>query len=167
MLNKKVKKNKLIVFLSAFILLVSCDSNSVFDEYVAIPNGTWNSNNSIDFSFKVQDTINKHNLFVNLRNNNAYEFSNLFLITKLDFPDGQKIIDTLEYDMADLTGKFLGAGFSEIKENKLFYKENISFPISGDYSIGITQAMRKSNEIDGLQNLEGVTEVGFRIEKIE
>ena len=111
--------------------------------------------------------INKHNLFVNLRNNNAYEFSNLFLITKLDFPDGQKIIDTLEYDMADLTGKFLGAGFSEIKENKLFYKENISFPINGDYSIGITQAMRKSNEIDGLQNLEGVTEVGFRIEKIE
>ena len=69
--------------------------------------------------------------------------------------------------MADPTGKFLGTGFSEIKENKLFYKENIIFPIIGEYSVAIKQAMRKSDEIDGIQNLNGITDVGFRIEKIE
>ena len=165
---KKVKKNKyLLPFCLLIALVSSCDANRVFDDYVAIPNSTWKKDNAIKFSFSIQDTTSKRNLFINLRNNNNYEFSNLFLITQLDFPNQQKIIDTLEYDMADATGKFLGAGFSEIKENKLFYKENITFPIQGEYTIKVLQAMRKSNEVDGINSLNGITDVGFRIEKIE
>ena len=166
MLNR-IKKNKHILSLFLLITLVSCDANRVFDEYSSIPNGYWGKENPFRFSFPVQDTIHKHHLFINLRNNNNYQFSNLFLITQLHFPNGQKIIDTLEYDMANVKGEFLGTGFTEIKESKLFYKENITFPISGNYSIKISQAMRKSNEIDGINNLEGVTDVGFRIEKTE
>jgi gliding motility-associated lipoprotein GldH len=67
--------------------------------------------------------------------------------------------------MADVSGKFLGTGLTEIKESKLFYKENVVFPSSGDYKISISQAMRKIGEIDGVKTLEGITEVGFRIEK--
>ena len=163
----KSKKNNYILFLFLLIGLVSCDANRVFDEYTAVPNGSWQKDNVIHFNFSIQDTISKRNLFINLRNNNNYEYSNLFLITQLDFPNQQKIIDTLEYDMADVSGKFLGAGFSEIKENKLYYKENITFPIQGEYSIKISQAMRKSDEIDGINTLTGVTDIGFRIEKTE
>ncbi|MBL4567054.1 MAG: hypothetical protein JKY85_03370 [Porticoccus sp.] len=68
-------------------------------------------------------------------------------------------------EMADKNGRFLGSGISEIKENKLFLKENILFPVSGNYQVSIYQAMRKNGVIDGLKFLEGITEVGFRIEK--
>ncbi len=164
---KTIKKNSCWLYLLLMVPLVSCDSKRVFDEYATLSDGFWNKDTTVAFNFAAPDTLNKYNLFINLRNNNKYTYSNLFLITQLNFPDGQHIIDTLEYDMADPSGKFLGTGFSEIKENKLFYKENIIFPIVGDYSFRIAQAMRKSEEIEGIRNLQGITDVGFRIEKIE
>ena len=88
----------------------------------------------------------------------------MFLITTLKFPTGKKIVDTLEYEMTDNSGHFLGNGFAGIKENKLFYKENVVFPMSGEYVVSVTQAMRKSGKIDGIESLKGITEVGFRIE---
>jgi gliding motility-associated lipoprotein GldH len=77
------------------------------------------------------------------------------------------VIDTLQYEMADASGKFLGNGFSEIKENKLFYKERKVFPISGNYSIEIRHAMRKNGAINAIENLNGIQDVGFSIEKIK
>ena len=165
---QKTKTNSIsIVFFTTILSLVSCDAKRVFDEYQTVPNAAWNKNNAISFSFSINDTLQKRNLFINLRNNKQYPFSNLFLITKIDFPDGQKIVDTLEYDMTDVTGKFLGKGITDIKENKLFYKENITFPKSGAYTFSVRQAMRKNGEIDGIEELKGITDIGFRIEKTQ
>lgn len=158
---------KLVLQLLTLLILVSCDSKGTFDNYATIENGKWEINTPVTFQFSIQDTLATKNLFINIRNNSDYQFSNLFLITKLKFPDGHSLIDTLEYDMADKKGNFLGSGFSEIKENKLFYKEQILFPVTGEYSLEVFQAMRKNNEVDGIQELQGITDVGFRIEKIE
>ncbi|WP_428741639.1 gliding motility lipoprotein GldH [Tenacibaculum sp.] len=160
-------KSKIVLLFFVTMLIASCDSNSAFDEYLALPNSTWSKTNTIQFTFPVTDSIGKKNLYINLRNNKDYEYSNLFLITQMDFPDGQIIVDTLEYDMADVTGKFLGQGFSDIKENKLFYKEKITFPRTGNYTFKVRQAMRKNGEIEGIEELKGITHVGFRIEKTQ
>lgn len=163
----KKRTTHIFLFILVLISLISCDDKRIFDEYKTIPNAKWNSQEKVMFSFQIKDTLAKRNLFINLRNNNDYEFSNLFLITQMDFPDGQKIIDTLEYDMTDKTGRFLGSGFSQTKENKLFYKENITFPTVGNYTFFVSQAMRKNGEAKGLKQLNGITEIGFRIEKIK
>ncbi len=165
---KTIKKNSYYLYaLSCLLVLTSCDAKRVFDDYATLKNGSWNINNTITFPFTINDTLAKRNVFINIRNNNDYGYSNLFLITKLNFPDGHHIIDTLEYDMADKTGRFLGHGFSEIKENKLFYKEHIIFPISGNYSVDISHAMRKNGSVNGIEQLNGITDLGFRIENIE
>ncbi|MCG8183303.1 gliding motility lipoprotein GldH [Tenacibaculum piscium] len=162
-----MKKNRVFMFFLMLIGIISCDSKAEYDTYLTLPNNHWNKKNAIEFNFEIKDTINKKNLFINLRNNNEYQYQNLFLITQLKFPDGQIIVDTLEYDMADVTGKFLGKGLATIKENKLFYKENIQFPKTGKYTFKIAQAMRKNNQIKGIENLKGISEVGFRIEKLQ
>jgi len=144
---------------------MACDSKRVYDSYAPIPNAYWELSNKIPFSFYAKDTITRNNLFINIRNNSKYSFSNLFLITELEFPSGKKIVDTLEYEMTDHLGRFLGKGFTEIKESKLSYKENVVFPTSGNYTVRISQAMRKNNVIEGVQSLKGVMDVGFRIEK--
>ncbi len=69
--------------------------------------------------------------------------------------------------MADALGMFLGNGFSELKENKLFYKERKVFPVSGNYSLTIRHAMRKNGELKAIERLDGVRDVGFSIEKIK
>ena len=85
----------------------------------------------------------------------------------MDFPHGKKVTDTLEYEMAKADGSLLGTGFSDIKENKLWYKEGVVFKESGEYILKVQQAMRENGEVDGVENLKGVTDVGFRIEKTE
>lgn len=161
----KTKRNKIIPISLIILCLISCDSKRIYDSYVSISNQSWEKENTISFSFTVRDTIEQRNLFINIRNNNSFAFSNLFLITELNFPNGKKIVDTLEYEMTDVSGRFLGSGLTEIKENKLFYKENVVFPNLGDYNLSISQAMRKNGETAGIKALDGITEVGFRIEK--
>lgn len=161
----KKRRNNIATFALLFLCLVACDANRVYDSYVTLSGDSWKKDDPVSFSFVVSDTLEQRNLFINIRNNQSYAFSNLFLITELNFPDGKKIVDTLEYEMADATGKFLGTGFTEIKENKLFYKENVVFPSAGEYKLFVAQSMRKNGEVDGVSSLEGITEVGFRIEK--
>jgi len=159
------EKNK---FLSLLILLLvgySCTSGPVFTKYKTVPNNAWILNEQVRFDFSITDTIAKRNLFIHIRSNNEYRYSNLFLITELVFPNKTKVIDTLEYKMTTPNGKYLGTGFTEVKENKLFYKEEKVFPFSGEYTFNVRQAMRKNGFSEGLKALEGVTDVGFSIEK--
>lgn len=160
-----LNKNRNFTFLVGLLIVVSCSDKIEFTEYKSLPNASWEANKNISFEFQVEDTIHPKDLFINIRNNKEYPFSNLYVITALDFPNGDKIIDTLQYEMADASGKFLGKGFTDIKENKLFYKENKVFPRSGKYMFNIRQAMRKNGEISVIPFLEGVQDVGFSIEK--
>tara|TARA_B100000787_G_scaffold153966_1_gene128484 strand:+ start:10829 stop:11332 length:504 start_codon:yes stop_codon:yes gene_type:complete len=163
-----VTKNskRLILILGVFFVFASCDSNRVFDQYKSLENNSWLQDDPIKFKFQITDTISRNNLFLNIRNNKEYQYSNLYVITNIFFPNGKKIVDTLQYQMADKNGKFLGAGISEIKHNKLFLKENNIFPVSGKYKVSIWQAMRKNGSFDGIKELDGITDVGLRIEKI-
>lgn len=156
-------RNNSILFL-LFLGLISCDSNRVYDDYESVKNNVWLKDKIVKFEVTIEDTISKNNLFINIRNNKEYEFSNLFLIAKIAFPDGFQVTDTLEYEMTDKSGNFLGAGHTDIKENKLFYKENVQFTQKGNYLIYIEQAMRKNGNIQGLDSLKGITDIGFRIE---
>jgi gliding motility-associated lipoprotein GldH len=154
-------------FITVFLvfLFVSCDSNQVFDEYKSVPN-QWQKDDIVEFEFAPTDTLSSYNLFINLRNNNDYKFNNLFLIAEIDYPNGKSVVDTLEYKMAQPNGEFLGTGFTDIKENKLWYKENFTFNESGLYHIKLQHAMRENGNIEGVDALEGVTDIGFRIENI-
>jgi gliding motility-associated lipoprotein GldH len=152
--------------LLAVLLCFSCDNDSVFDEYKSFSNA-WNKDDVVSFNVNPNDSINPYNLFVNIRNTNNYKYKNLFLIVEMDFPNGKVVKDTLEYLMADKTGALLGEGISTVKSNKLWYKESVKFAEKGDYTVKIQHAMRKNGEVNGVVNLEGITDVGFRIEKIK
>ncbi|WP_306351356.1 gliding motility lipoprotein GldH [Flavobacterium sp. '19STA2R22 D10 B1'] len=155
-----------VLLLMVTVLFFSCDKKRVFDEYKTIGK-VWNKDSIVSFKFKQEDTTSVYNLFVNLRNNDAYPFNNLFLIVSLEQPDGFTEVDTLEYQMAKPDGSLLGSGFSDVKESKLWFKEKQKFPIKGDYQVHIQQAVRQTGKVAGVKDLEGVTEVGFRIESIE
>ena len=146
--------------------IIACSNGIEFTIYKSLPNASWEANKSVSFEFEISDTISPKNLFINIRNTKDYAFSNLYVITALDFPNGDRIIDTLQYEMADKSGRYLGKGFTEIKENKLFYKENKVFPESGKYIFSIHHAMRKNGQINPIASLEGIQDIGFSIESL-
>ena len=151
--------------LSAVLILVSCSGNVTFSESVVIPKGLWDKDQKIEFTLKNQDTINKHALYVVLRNDNTYSFSNLYLIVGMQSPDGLEFRDTLEYEMADARGRWLGSGSTNTIENLLGYKQNVLFSENGVYTFTISHAMRKNGSVEGIQALPGVLDVGIQIEK--
>lgn len=160
--------NRKSSFLLGFLLffLFSCDDQIEFIKYESISGATWETNYKVAFDFSVQDTITPKNLFIYVRNTSDYPFSNLYVITTLVLPDETRIIDTLQYEMADTSGKFLGKGFTDTKENKLYYKEKKRFPRKGNYQFQIRQAMRKNGEVSPLTTLKGIQDIGFSIEKV-
>ncbi|QIH39039.1 gliding motility lipoprotein GldH [Flavobacterium sp. Sr18] len=156
-------KNSALLLL-VVTLFISCDKKRVFDEYKSV-GSAWHKDSIVTFNLPELDSTKRYNLFVNLRANNNYQFNNLFLIVALELPNGFTKVDTLEYQMAETDGTLLGNGFSDLKESKLFYKENVRF--KSKYKVHIKQAVRENGKIPGVTALNGITEVGFRIEKKE
>lgn len=143
---------------SIIILFAACDNTKVYDEYKHIDNSIWDKDSVVSFNFNLQDTLSKNQVFINLRNNIDYPYSNIYLFTRVNFPDGMVLVDTLEYEMTNAQGVWLGEGLSSVKSNKLYFKKDVVFYSKGDYSVSIQHGMRDNT-------LKGIKDVGLRIEK--
>jgi gliding motility-associated lipoprotein GldH len=141
-------------------MLFACDSESVYDQYQSVGNA-WHKDSIMQF--KTPKLVGQYDIFINIRDYDDYPFSNIFLIAKIEQNKKTTIVDTLEYQMAAPDGSLLGNGYTDIKDNKLLFKENIK--LEGDYTIKVAQAIRSANNIEGVKELKGITEIGIRIEK--
>ncbi|MCL4114243.1 UNVERIFIED_CONTAM: hypothetical protein GTU68_065124 [Idotea baltica] len=147
------------------LLVFSCNTTTVKTEYKSTENGAWLKDSIVQFTFAELDSTERYNMFINIRNDQTFAYNNLYLIAEINFPSGESVRDTLEYEMAMPDGTWLGKGYGSIKENKLWYKENIVFPTSGVYTLQLSHAMRTNGAVDGVVSLNGITDVGFEIEK--
>ncbi|NER09858.1 protein involved in gliding motility GldH [Muriicola jejuensis] len=154
----------LLIFLSSLFLL-GCGNHIEFSEFRPLENGRWARDDVKEFKTPELNAEQSYDMYINIRNDHSFPYSNLFLITELESPEGETVRDTLEYVMAEADGTWLGKGYGSIKENKLWYKENINLPVSGVYTIRIEQAMRKNGNVEGLSELQGITDVGLEIER--
>jgi gliding motility-associated lipoprotein GldH len=140
------------------VLLFSCGKNVVFTDSQAMRGNTWKIADIPVFSFPVHDTLSSNNIFFTIRTGAAYPYRNIYLFVTTGSPDGKSITDTLNYDLADEKGNWLGKGFGDIHELRLPYKTNVYFPVSGTYTIRIQHGMR-------IEDLAGVYDLGLRVEK--
>jgi gliding motility-associated lipoprotein GldH len=158
-----LKRSFLLLLIA--VAIVSCDKKRVFDEYHSVGK-SWDKDSVVSFELPKLDTKKQYNLFLNIRDNNDYPYNNLFLIVSMEQPDKVTKVDTLEYQMANPDGSLLGDGFTDVKDSKLVYKERMTFK-EGVYKVHIRQAIRQTGKVAGVEKLDGITEVGFRIEKTE
>jgi len=159
-------QNRPLFFLVALLVCSACNEQLVYSKYQKIGDGQWPMDQKVHFELPPLDTAQAYSMFINVRNDNDYPFSNLFLIAELEAPDGNTVKDTLEYRMADPMGNWLGKGSGSVVENKLWYREKIVFPDSGVYKVTVSHAMRRNGEVQGLSVLEGITDLGLEIEKV-
>ena len=124
-----------------------------------MPQETWKLIDIPSFKVLITDTLTSNYVSFTIRNGSSYPFRNIFLFVSTTSPDGKKITDTLQYNLADEKGKWYGRGFGDIHELNLPYKSNVFFPLKGTYEFKIQHGMR-------IENLKGVYDIGLRIEKI-
>ncbi|SHK11837.1 gliding motility lipoprotein GldH [Epilithonimonas mollis] len=148
--------------ISVFILLLSLSSCRNADETVLVKDlqSKWDKKNDQDFDFKINDFQNQKNIIFIVRNNNDYPYSNIRLIASIS--QNKKLIstDTLNYVLAKPNGEWLGTGFGETKEILFQYKLNYKFPQNGNYSLKVSQAMRRNV-------LPGIEDIGIKIQNVK
>jgi gliding motility-associated lipoprotein GldH len=145
---------------SLLILISACDKNRVFDDYKSIPENGWEKDSLVSFDFNIARATQKHNLYLNVRNKTSYNYSNLWLFVEITDPDGTVKKDTIEITLAEPTGKWLGEGFGGLKTRVTIFRRDVTFNKTGIYNIKIQQGMRENN-------LRGISDIGFRVEKTE
>lgn len=149
---------RLMLLLLPFILffLAGCKSGVVFDNNKSFSDDVWRSDQVIRFDVPLQDTVNIYKFYLNLRHTTSYRYANIFLFINSTFPNGTQARDTVECILADPSGKWLGKGISNIRDNQVLLRRGLRFPQKGNYIFEFEQAMREPE-------LKGIMDIGLRI----
>lgn len=139
--------------------VISCTPAQVFDKYKTIPDAKWHKDSLVVFSVPVTDSLQNHNLLLNVRNETDYNYSNLWLFVQIEQPDGELLKDTFQIILAEPSGKWLGDGIGKLKTRETIFRRNVYFPVTGEYTVKIQHGMRE-------EILHGIHDVGLRIEKV-
>ena len=146
---------KSAVLISTVLLNVSCSHKEVFFEYHSFTNAEWSSGDTAVFNVKIEKNSQPYNVSVELRNNDDYPFSNLWLFINCKMPDGKSRTDTIGADLADVYGKWYGKGLS-LYNLSIPYEKAILFPDTGVYVYTVHQGMR-------VDPLKGITDIGLKV----
>jgi gliding motility-associated lipoprotein GldH len=149
-----------ILTLSLLAGLISCDRKRVFESYKELDSKGWNKDSIVVFNVAINDTIINHNLLVNIRNKGTYPYSNIYLFMTIGAPDGTSRTDTVEFTLAEPSGRWRGSGIGGLHDNQILYRNSVAFPRKGVYKFEIKQGMRDNV-------LPGIRDVGIRIEKAQ
>lgn len=148
---------------NSFLLLTaalafSCDRNRVYENHVALPAGSWNAKDHIEFAATIPDIISRYTIYLDIRNGLDYPYSNLYLFMNTVMPDGGISRDTIELTLADYDGRWLGSGMGSVKFSRFLFRSGFRFPQAGPYRFSFEQAMR-------VNTLTGIRDIGMRVEK--
>ena len=164
MLNRMFISRKSSFYLYLIGLIGGCVLGNEKLQFSSFSNG-WPQDREVQFRFTPEKINAPTNLFLYLRNNDEYPFANIHLITTLENPIGEKLVDTLSYTMAAPNGEWLGEGLL-VHESKLWFKEAYRFRIIGEHLLTIKPAMRQNDHTESIDVLSGITEIGLGIEQI-
>jgi gliding motility-associated lipoprotein GldH len=152
------------VSIAFFVLIVflfsSCDDTIMHEELHHINEAHWKASDTIFFHFTVTDTTQPYDFGFDIRNTTSYDYQNLYLFITAWYPGGTWSRDTAECLLAASDGKWYGKGMGKIKDSRFVFRKGVRFRRSGNYTIGVNQAMRK-------ENLEGISDIGIRISKTD
>jgi gliding motility-associated lipoprotein GldH len=102
---------------------------------------SWGSGESPAFDIVAEDTSKAYNFIVVLRTTQDYEYSNVWVFMHTKNPNGEHRKDTLNFPLADPSGKWLGKKTGTVVEHELLIGWNKKFPLIGKYQIRFEQAV--------------------------
>jgi gliding motility-associated lipoprotein GldH len=149
----------LVAIIIVTVINTSCSNDAFYEEFREVKNEAWDMADIKEFPVHINDTSANYRLIITIRNTTDYAYSNLYMFFTTINPDQTASRDTIECLLADRYGNWLGKGFGKIRENRFLIRGQYSFPDTGDYFFTLEHGMR--DEV-----LEGITDIGLRIEKI-
>ena len=160
MVNLNIKGTPIVIVVFIVITIFSaCSKSYFFQSEVDIPDGVWSSEKVAIFEPEITDTSKHYSIILSVLNTEDYRYSNIWFFITTKSPEGAVQKDTVQYLMAEETGKWLGKKKGDNYEQLLYFKNLVHFPKKGKYTFEIQQGMRDVK-------LKGITKVGILFEEI-
>ena len=140
------------------VFLGACNHGTIYYSFGHLPPGGWNKENILFFHPEVSDTLALYDMYVAVRHNNDYPYSNLWLFVHVSDSAGIIMTDTINIPLAEPSGKWLGSGWGALYQKEALLRGGIDLPAAGIYTVAIQQGMRTDD-------LTGVTDVGIKVTK--
>jgi len=160
----RFRSNALVAAFLAFlsvILIISCDSGRVYENYSEFPDRTWKTPEKVRFEFAIPDTTLTYSLYYDIRNTIDYPFARIFVMYQLvDSSNNELTAKLLNNDLFDQkTGRPFGdSGLGDIYDHRFTLVDHYRFNRPGTYAVTLSQFMRQDT-------LKGILAVGVRVEK--
>lgn len=143
------------------LLLASCDEDRVFEKNHDFHARYWPVSERPQFEFEITDTLQRFNLYCNVRSSLDYPFARIFITYYLQDSSGvlleKALVSNLLFD--EKTGEPMGeSGLGDLYDHRIALKKDYRFPYAGKYRISFEQFMRTDT-------LSGVLAVGVRVER--
>ena len=146
---------KKVIFILILFPIYSCDnSNYLFRENVSFKNEIWTVADKIPFQFNVSDTAKTYKIGFDIRYTDAYSQQNMYVFLHTIFPNETHTRDTISVDLFSWEGKPWGRG-GKVKKLQTYFGR-IRFPMTGQYTMVMEQAMRTDT-------LSGIVSMGICI----
>jgi len=162
MTTKTVRQilNKFVFLIVCCTLFTACNKNVVYSKYQSFKENEWYAKDKAIFDVEITDTQSLNNISLMVRHADAYPFSNLYLFVTTVYPDGKRLVDTMEIVLASTKGEWFGSGAGDIFDLKVPIKKNTRFVLPGKYQFSFEQGMR-------VDPLPLIMDLGFEVEKSE
>ena len=151
---------KLLVLIILWVFITACDDSRYYEKNTDFEKGYWLISDKPSFEFEIIDPSLQYNLYITLRNESDYPYSNLYFTYKLMDDNGSLIKKDLtsEFLFDKKLGKPLGeSGLGDIYNHRFSLLNDFTFPHPGKYTLSYDQFMRTDT-------LSGILSVGLRIE---
>lgn len=148
---------KIVFPILILFALFSCEQEQVFfQKYLSLPKDGWKHQDTITYEFDSQDSLAKYDFNLTLRNQTSYPYANIFLFVYTEFPNDKSALDTLNFLLADPSGKWYGETSGTLVESTVTFKSKTSIPYNGHYKMHVIQGMREETLFD-------VNDIGLKI----
>lgn len=146
-------KLKITLLLPLFLLLFSCNQNSVYSEFVkSAEDYRWPSTEAKTFEFEITDDAQTYDILLLFSHVYGYQFAEVPLNFSLKSPDGKTENFSINLPIKDKNGEDFGDCSGDICDFTSAIKEKIKLQ-KGNYKITVSHDFKKA---DFLPNVIGV-----------
>ena len=138
-------------------VLASCGEPPLMAESKEVSMDGWPSEERLLFHWDVQDTLQRQDLLLDIRHDQTYPYSNLYVFLTYRYPNGRSRVDTVECTLANERGEWRGSGFGDLVDHRFLLQSGIQFPLRGRYGLEVRHGMRQDP-------IPAVANVGLRLE---
>ncbi len=146
--------------IAALIVLLSssCSRDTIYHTFHTLPLKGWERDSILNFEFEIDSVSTQCGIDIDLNYNGEYPYSNLYLFVSISDTLKELFADTINIQLADKYGKWLGDGWGTTYQQRVEYKRDYNFKQEGLYYITIKQGMRDNP-------IRSIERVGLRINR--